>query len=316
MATPWPRPRVVVSACLGFEAVRYDGSLIPDEFVAALRAHVDFVPICPEFALGLGSPRPPVRLVESEGEVRLVQPGTGRDLTEAMAEFAGRFATSVGDIDGFILKNRSPTCGVKDARVYAPNEGGPRRRQPGLFAAAMAKAFPDLPMEDEGRLTNRELRANFLTRVFASARLRDVRTFGELVDLHTRYKFVLLAHNPRRARELGRWLAGARSLPWHDALAEYRRMFMATLQHPPTLGRFADVAAHLYGFVADHLSAEERAHFRAALAAYRRRALPAEAILTLLRSWAVRFRVEYLSAQTLFEPYPPELESLSTSARG
>ncbi len=316
MGAGWPRPRVVVSACLGFEAVRYDGSLIPDEFVAALRAHVDFVPVCPEFAIGLGSPRPPVRLVESAGEVRLVQPATERDLTEAMAEFAQAFAATLGEVDGFILKNRSPTCGVKDARVYAAGGGGPLRRRPGLFAAALAEAFPDVPMEDEGRLTNRELRANFLTRVFASARLRGLRSLGDLVDFHTRYKFVLLAHNPRAARELGRWLASqAHVLSWPEAAAAYRRSFMAALQRPPTIGRFADVATHLYGFVSKQLSQRERAHFRNALAAYRRRALPAEAILTLLRSWAERFGVEYLAAQTLFEPYPPELESLATSAR-
>jgi len=316
MSDGWPRPRIVVSACLGFEAVRFDGSIIPDGVVAALARHADIVPVCPEVAIGLGSPRPPVRLIETNLGRRLVQPATGRDLTEAMAEFASAFAAQLGWVDGFILKSRSPSCGVRDVRLYpAGGQGPPRGRQRGLFAAVLVEAFPDTPVEDEGRLTNREIRSTFFTRVFASARLRRVRNHRQLVDFHTRYKFLLMAHHPGRARALGRWLANAHSLAWPEAIATYRRGFMEATAHPPTVGRLADTAAHLYGYVADRLSPRERTHFHEALAAFRRRALPADAILTLLESWTARFGQEYLALQTLFEPYPSELESLANSGR-
>ena len=111
----WPRPRVVVSACLGFAAVRYSGELIPDKVVAALKEHVDFVPVCPEVEIGLGVPRPVVRLVRGEEGPRMVQPKTGEDLTERMRAFSQRFLQGLGEVEGFLLKNRSPSCGLKSA---------------------------------------------------------------------------------------------------------------------------------------------------------------------------------------------------------
>jgi uncharacterized protein YbbK (DUF523 family) len=149
----WPRPRLVVSACLGFAAVRYSGELIPDKVVAALKAHVDFVPVCPEVEIGLGVPRPTVRLVRGEDGPRMVQPKTGEDLTERMRAFSRAFLSGLGEVEGFILKNRSPTCALKDAKVYAyADQGGAVGHGPGLFAQAVMAAFPLLPKEDEGRL--------------------------------------------------------------------------------------------------------------------------------------------------------------------
>jgi len=312
----WPKPRIVVSACLGFEAVRYDGSLIPDSFVAALRSHAELIPVCPEVAVGLGVPRPPVRLVTAGEGARLVQPASGRDVTQEMRDFTAAFVRGLGPVDGFVLKNRSPSCAPRDARVYpAGTSGPPVGRRPGIFAESIATAFPSVPIEDEGRLTNRQLRANFLVRVFASARLRQVRHLGELMALHTTYKFLLAAHHPGKTRELGRFLAGAHALPIADAIARYRRAFFSVLERPPTTGRFADVAMHLYGFVSAKLSPAERRHFLEAIDAYRRRALPPEALLAVLRSWAARFDDPYLAGQALFEPYPRELETLFDSAR-
>jgi uncharacterized protein YbbK (DUF523 family) len=119
------QPRLVVSKCLGFDHCRYDGSIIPDPVVDSLRPWVEFIPVCPEVELGLGAPRPPVRLVRVGGEVRLLQPATGRDLTDAMRAFAASFLDGLPPVDGFLLKNRSPSCGVKDAKVYAGPEKAP-----------------------------------------------------------------------------------------------------------------------------------------------------------------------------------------------
>ena len=137
----WPRPRVVVSACLGFAAVRYSGELIPDKVVAALKEHVDFVPVCPEVEIGLGVPRPVVRLVRGEEGPRMVQPKTGEDLTERMRAFSQRFLQGLGEVEGFLLKNRSPSCALKDAKRYAHAEGGGVvGKGPGLFAQAVEEA--------------------------------------------------------------------------------------------------------------------------------------------------------------------------------
>jgi uncharacterized protein YbbK (DUF523 family) len=117
--TEWTRPRLVMSACLEMEACRYNGQSIRARFVPRLAEHVELIPVCPEVEIGLGVPRPPVRLVSDGDEVRMVQPATGRDLTGAMAGFSRTFLDGLQEVDGFLLKSRSPSCGPKDVALFA-----------------------------------------------------------------------------------------------------------------------------------------------------------------------------------------------------
>ena len=287
----WPRPRVVVSACLGFAAVRYSGELIPDKVVAALKEHVDFVPVCPEVEIGLGVPRPVVRLVRGEEGPRMVQPKTGEDLTERMRAFSQRFLQGLGEVEGFLLKNRSPSCALKDAKRYAHAEGGGVvGKGPGLFAQAVEEAFPLLPKEDEGRLTNPRIRAHFFTRIFALARLRRVEDLPGLMAFHARYKLLLLAYNQKEARALA-----------------YEEGFLRATERPWRLGAMADALLHAFGFFKKALAPREKAHFLDLLADFREERLPLEAPLALLASWARRFAEPYVEAQALLEPYPRAL---------
>jgi uncharacterized protein YbbK (DUF523 family) len=170
------KPRVVVSQCLGFAACRYNGARLADEFVARLKAHVDFRPVCPEMAIGLGCPRDPIRVVKTPAGSRLVQPATGRDVTDAMREFAARFLDGVGEVDGFILKARSPSCGIKDVKVYArADSAAPVAVGRGFFGGAVLERFAGAAIEDEGRLNRPLLGKRFLTKLFARAALREGR---------------------------------------------------------------------------------------------------------------------------------------------
>jgi len=175
----FPIPVVVVSKCLGFAACRYDGGVVEDGFVARLGQHARIVTVCPELEIGLGAPRDKIRLVGTGTEQRLVQPATGRDLTGAMRDFAAKFLDGVGKhpVDGFVLKSRSPSCGLGDCKIFAdaesPDEIG---RGTGLFARAVAERHPDTPVEDEARLgETAEVRGVFLTRIFAGAFAREGR---------------------------------------------------------------------------------------------------------------------------------------------
>jgi len=311
---PWPRPRLVVSACLGFAAVRYSGELIPDKVVAALKAHVDFVPVCPEVEIGLGVPRPTVRLVRGEGGPRMVQPRTGEDLTERMEGFSRAFLASLGEVEGFILKNRSPTCAIKDAKVYAyPDQGGAVGHGPGLFARAVMEAFPLLPKEDEGRLTNARIRAQFFARIFGLARLRRLRDLGELMAFHARYKLLLMAHSQKEARALGRLLGEARGKAFQEVLRAYEEGFLRATERPYRLGAMADALLHAFGYFKKGLNAREKAHFLDLLLDFREERAPLEAPLALLRSWALRFGEGYVEAQALLAPYPKPLMDLRSS---
>lgn len=305
---PWPKPRLVVSACLGFAAVRYSGELIPDKVVAALKEHVDFVPVCPEVEIGLGVPRPVVRLVRGEEGPRMVQPKTGEDFTERMRAFSLGFLQGLGEVEGFLLKNRSPSCALKDAKLYAHAEGGGVvGKGSGLFAQAVEEAFPLLPKEDEGRLTNPRIRAHFFTRVFALARLRRVEDLPGLMAFHARYKLLLLAYSQKETRALGRLLAGAQGRPFPEVRGAYEEGFLRATERLWRLGAMADALLHAFGYFKKALTPREKAHFLDLLADFREERLPLEAPLALLASWARRFAEPYVEAQALLDPYPRAL---------
>jgi uncharacterized protein YbbK (DUF523 family) len=170
------RPLIVISRCIDFDACRYNGQVIRASLRAELEPHVSFVPICPELEIGLGVPRDPIRIVGRDGG-RLVQPSSGRDLTDRMRQFAEGYLASLDAVDGFILKSRSPSCAVGDARVH-PDEhtDDATGTRPGMFAEQVLARFPDAAIEDEAGLADRDRRDRFLTRVFALATAREART--------------------------------------------------------------------------------------------------------------------------------------------
>lgn len=314
------RPRLVVSKCLGFEACRYDGSIIPNPVVDALREFADFIPVCPEVEIGLGVPRPSLRLVQQAGAVRLLQPATGRDLTEEMETFSRRFLESLPPVDGFILKGRSPSCGIKDAKVYAGTEKSPVvTHRSGVFGGLVRVFFPTLPVEDDGRLTNREIREHFYTAIFALAALREVGAsgrMGDLVRFHTRYKFLLMALSQKHLKRLGLIVANLEHRPFEEVIAQYTLWFQAALARPPRRPSVFNVLMHAFGYFSDRLSKGEKTHFLDLLDAYRKRIVPLSTPVSLLRSWIVRFEEPYLADQAFFQPFPEALISPADTGRG
>ena len=210
-ATSEDRPiRIGVSSCLLGEAVRYDGGHKRDRFLTDLLGRfVEWVPVCPELESGMGAPRPAMRLVRDGEELRLREIASGRDHTPRMQRYAGRRVRSLREFDlcGYILKQGSPSCGMERVKVYGEN-AMPRRDGRGLYAAALMSAYPHLPVEEEGRLNDAPLRENFIERVFAYRRLRDLFrgrwTHGGVVAFHTAHKLQLLAHDVVTYRRLGR----------------------------------------------------------------------------------------------------------------
>jgi uncharacterized protein YbbK (DUF523 family)/uncharacterized protein YbgA (DUF1722 family) len=311
----WARPRLVVSACLEFEACRFNGHTIRARFLPRLAGFADLVPVCPEVEIGLGVPRPPVRLVSIGGEHRMIQPTTGRDVTEDMHAFSTRFLDGVGDVDGFLLKSRSPSCGHKEVKVYGEN-GVPREEKAaGLFAAAVAERNPLTVVEDEGRLTNYRLRHHFLTRIFLVARLRGLpERVSALVRFHAANKLLLLACSEGEARELGRIVANAEALPVTELMARYREGFARALANAPKPGPVVNTLQHAFGHVSRHLVPAEKRIFAEAVESYRARRGSLEAPLALLQAWNARIGLPWLDEQTFFRPYPAALHDLSDSA--
>ncbi len=308
------KPIVVVSQCLGFAAVRYNGAMLQDDFVRALRNHVKFVQVCPEVGIGLGVPRDPIRIVCGPSGRTLFQPATGRDVTEPMRQFSTNFFDTLGPVDGFILKSRSPSCGVKDVKVFSPS-GDPMPKSTGLFAEAVMARFPGCAVEDEGRLTNFRLRHHFLVRLYASAAFREVKTPADLVQFHTAYKLQWMAYSHTGLNQLGRIVANPQKLPIGKLLTDYATPLGQMLSNPPRPSNTRNALLHAFGYVSAGLSPAERKHFLELLEDYRQERLPLSVLLTLLASWVVRFEQPYLAGQKFFQPYPKALMDLGDSGK-
>jgi uncharacterized protein YbgA (DUF1722 family)/uncharacterized protein YbbK (DUF523 family) len=305
--------RIGVSACLLGRPVRFDGGHKRDRFLTdVLGAYVEWVPVCPELEVGLGVPRPTLKLRRAGDELRLVEGASGRDHTGAMRAFARRRLAELRALRlcGYVLKRDSPSCGMERVRVH-PQQGPPRREGRGLFAEALLQAFPSLPVEEEGRLGDPVLRENFIERVFARRRLSRLFaarwSTGAVVAFHTAHKLQLMAHSPQAYRALGRLVAEVKRLPRAGFRARYEAEFMQALAQRASRGRNANVLQHMAGHLRDGLAAADRAELAETIHDYRRGLVPLVVPLTLLRHHARALVVEYLLGQVYLDPHPKEL---------
>lgn len=310
--------RLGVSACLLGEKVRFDAGHKQDRWVTDVLGHfVEFVPVCPEVEIGLGVPRESIRLEGAGPNVRLVAPKSGADLTAKMTVYADKRARQLGrqSLAGFVLKKDSPSCGLERVRVY-DRHGVPTRNGRGLFAAALLRHFPALPVEEEGRLNDARLRENFVTRIFAHQRWLELERAGvsraRLFRFHERHKYVLLAHSQAGMRRLGHMLgATGRRADERELGARYLAEFALAMARVPTTKNHTNVLQHLAGFFSPQLDAGDRAELTQTIHEYRLGRLPLVVPLTLVRHYVRKLQVPYLLDQVYLNPHPDELMLLN-----
>ncbi len=305
--------RVGISACLLGQEVRFDGGHKRDRYLTdTLGQYFTWVEVCPEFELGLGVPRETLRLEGTADAPRLVFRKSREDITERMAALARKRAADLAsqDLDGFILKSDSPSCGMERVRVYA-GKGPAARNGVGLFARALMDNSPLLPIEEEGRLNDLPIRENFIERVFCYRRWREgVRagfTRGKLVAFHTAHKFLLLAHSPKHYVELGRLVAGMKPGPIAEVIRDYGALFMTTLRVKSTAKKHANVLQHLMGFLKNDMDRADKTELLALIDDHRRGLAPLVVPLTLLKHHLARVKSPYISEQIYLSPHPKEL---------
>lgn len=314
--------RIGVSRCLLGDTVRWDGGHKRDAYLVDIFGpHVTWVPVCPEVESGLPVPRPTMRLEHSpQGGarvngilVRLIMPKSGGDWTDEMAGWsAERVKALAGErLDGFVLKRDSPSCGLERVKIYGGGSGAGERKGRGLFAEALVTAFPNLPVEEEGRLADARLRENFVERVFAYARLRalfDGRwTVGDLVTFHTAHKLTLLAHRPAAYKALGALVARAKGHARAALRDEYVSTFMEAMRAMATPARHVNVMHHMLGHLRGLVDDQAKTEMLDLIDEYRKGRVPLIVPLTLVHHYVKRHQVDYLLGQTYLEPHPREL---------
>ena len=307
------KARLGISACLLGQKVRYDGGHKRDYFLTeTFGSYVEWVPVCPELEAGMGVPRESVRLVGSKDEPKMIAERSGKDWTAQMNRFAAKRAKTLRalELSGYIFKKDSPSCGVERVRLYT-SKAIPNREGRGLYAGAVMKELPLLPVEEEGRLNDPGLRENFIERVFAYHRwqqsMKEHKSVRALIAFHTRHKFLLLAHSVQHYQRLGRMVAEAKKQPLGEAYETYGRIFMEALAVHANAKKHCNVLEHMVGYFSQQLSAEERKELVELIADFRRQLVPLIVPLTLIRHYVTKYKVAYLQGQVYLEPSPKEL---------
>ncbi len=314
------RPKVVISRCLGFDNCRYDGQSISSEFVDKLKNHVDRITPCPEVDVGLGVPRDSLRVVKKNNSLRFMQTNTEKDFTEEINNYTNSFLKDLDEVDGFILKEGSPSCGFKAVKYY-PGLGkiASSSKGPGFFGGRILEQFPQFPIENEGRLRNFIIREHFLTKLFLMPEIRDLsknNSVKELVKFHSKNKLLLMAYNQNLMRKLGRLVANSGNEPVEKLVQKYIKGFLQAINHTPRYTSNINVLMHGLGYFKEDLSTEEKAFFLDSLESYRKSKVPLSVPLYLLKSYIIKYDNDYLKSQTYFEPYPEGLVEITDSGKG
>ncbi len=304
--------RVGISSCLLGQRVRYDGEHKKNEFITeSLGGFFEFVPFCPEVAIGMGVPRPPIQLVRAGTRVRARGVRDSQlDVTQQLQDYAEHVAPKLRALSGYILKKDSPSCGMERVKVHGAR-GVPRRDGVGVYAAQLMALDPRLPFEEEGRLMDPVLRENFVERVFIyhrwQTRVAPRVTARAVVDFHAQHKFNVLAHDEGVYRRLGRLVAKAGGGSLAELSARYIETLMDGLKKPATRSRHTNVLQHLFGFFKKRVDTGDKREMQELIDNYRRGLVPLVVPITLLRHYLRRYPDPYLSSQYYLAPHPDEL---------
>ena len=187
------KPKLIISKCLNSEKCRYNGQAYDDKVISLLRKYVDLETVCPETEIGLKVPRNPIRIEKYDNKYKLVEPSDNIDYTSQMMEFAEEFLSNIDDVDGFILKSKSPSCGIRDVKVYPKNQKcSINKKGQGIFSSKIIEKYSTIPIEDEGRLKNYNIRDEFLTKIFT---INNLKCENSILDFHNKNSLLLKSYN-------------------------------------------------------------------------------------------------------------------------
>jgi uncharacterized protein YbgA (DUF1722 family)/uncharacterized protein YbbK (DUF523 family) len=303
-----------ISTCLLGENVRYDGGHKLDRFLTdTLGQYVEYVPVCPEVECGLPIPRESMHLEGDPESPRLVTLRTKQDMTERMVTWAKKRVVDLEKegLCGFIFKSDSPSSGMERVKVYG-EKGMPVKKGVGMFAKIFIEHFPLLPVEEEGRLHDPKLRENFVERIFALKRWREVlaqkESRGNLIDFHTQQKLLILSHSPKHYQIMGKLVAKAKEILLKELYQQYQTILMEALQLKTTPKKNANVLMHMMGYFKEQLSSDEKQELLEVIDHYRQEVIPLIVPTTLINHYVRKYDQPYLKQQVYLNPHPLELQ--------
>ncbi len=304
---------VGISACLIGQKVRYDGQHKRSNYCnEVLSQYFDFQPFCPEMAIGLGAPRPTIRLVGKADTLRAIQATeTARDVTDALAGYADTVCDDQPHLCGFVFTEKSPSCGLFRVRAY--NEKG----QPfndssrGIFARRLTERWPLLPVEESGRLNDVDLCENFILRVYAWHEWHNsvlpTLSAHALIRFWASYKYLVLAHDEKTYRQIGPLLSNLAGENLPALASDFFALLMRALEKPSTRASNTNALQHLRGFIKNATDDTEKNTLNVLIEQYKTGVVPLIVPLSMLRHLLTRYPDAYANEQRFLNPYPDAL---------
>ncbi|MBA6414520.1 DUF1722 domain-containing protein [Colwellia sp. 6M3] len=305
-----------ISSCLLGHKVRFDSGHKNNSYINnTLSEYFDFIPFCPEVEIGLGIPRETIRLVLLDDKVHCVgSKNPDLDVTDRLKDCAEEQKIWQQNLSGYILKKDSPSCGMERVRLYKGDM--PDRIGVGIYAQKLMENYPNLPVEEEGRLGDAILRENFIQRVFIYARWQKLALEGlslqTLNRFHAQHKYIFMSHNQAMAKELGHWLAQAHAEDPSEVLPQYLTKMMTLLKLRASRKGHVNTLHHLQGYLKNFISADDKTELVDIIDQYRNGLLPLIVPITLLRHHFRRFPNDYITDSYYMKPHPKELMLLNS----
>lgn len=296
--------RIGISKCLLGERVRYDGNHKLDTFITInLSPFFEFVPVCPEFDCGLGVPREAMHLVQTKDGIKLKTINSKKDITPQMLDWIKLKLVELEkeDLNAYIFKSKSPSSGMERIKIYKEDGNVLNANGVGLFAKAFMEKFPNLPVEDEGRLHDEKLRTNFLERVFILSEFRNIKTdksLKALIEFHTRNKYLFMSHSQKHLKELGAILGSYKKGSQDEIVKKYFLSLVACLKIHTSTAKHLNVLMHMLGYFKEKLSGDEKQEFLDILDQYKKGLIPIIVPKTLIKHYVRKYKEPYLMEQS------------------
>ena len=307
------KPKIVVSECLYGTKCRYDGQGYNDKVIQSLKDYVDIQTVCPELAIGLSIPREPIRIEmnKENEEYRLIDYNSKNDYTNQMTEFSEEFINGLDDIDGFILKSRSPTCGLKDAKVYyRGNKCSIRSNENGFFSQKIIDKYDYLPIENEGRLKNYNIRDNFFTRIFF---INNLNNNKNIIEFHKNNLLLLKSYDEESTNEVSDILNENRM---EDQVHQYKEKVLNIVSNQRKKENKLSIIIKVFEKYKNMLNEEEINMFNGLIESYENQRIPFSTLEVVIKMYATRFKDKDILNQTFFYPYPENLINITDSGKG
>lgn len=308
--------QVGLSACLAGQEVRYNGGHTQSRLcLDILGKHFAFKSFCPEVAAGFGTPRPTMRLTGNPESPKLVF--SNDDTTDLSAQLVGGFESKLpelGNLDGYILMKNSPSCGLERVKVYQSNGHAHQTRTAGLFAQALKKSYPLMPIEEEGRLHDDKLFDNFVMRVYAHNNFRrevlSQPSVRSLIEFHSSYKYLLMAHDQKQYKYLGQLLGAHKKAPLDELVNTYFKNFMQALDKPANRNSHTNTLLHILGYLKKSVPSIARQNIVDVIYKYKEGITPLATPLSLLTHYLAQYGSGYINAQRYLDPYPENIHPI------